>query len=524
MSRKLLVIALVFGLLVGNLAYAPVVLGGQDYPYYLTMDSGLKAYPEVKITKFPAPSGIRIEFRSATHSDYGASTYPVVGSTSFSNGYSDYSSYFVYNAYISGDDQWFGYSCLYVGSTGEDIIVSPTPGTYNHSYFYSLTVPGDAHWALNGGTGSWLDNPTGTAGAGDLGDGWVAYDDPGMGVITPPELSVTIDSGPTSVDLVNGGTWHAAATGGTTPYTYYWDWMILGGSYHYNTPFDPVGPTGSDTYSHTWSTAGTYVLECMVQDAAGTWADGTYQVSAAAVIGSYHALFARYGDKGQYLNVQVDDAAGNPVTISSTASTQYGLYEAGGAFGWFAADSEAAQLVTYTWRWVMSYTVTPPGLALPPPADFWIETSIHLAVPNIDLQVTHHFTSLSETLDLWYGPGGDQQVPETPPSETSTLPDWLQPVYDMFVRLLRFLFVPSASDFSAQLASGWILIASPVPSITPQYTLPFPNPQHLLAPTGDSVNIDFSVVQGYAGYSIMHTIVQVLMYAILVFIALGIVT
>jgi hypothetical protein len=138
--------------------------------------------------------------------------------------------------------------------------------------------------------------------------------------------------------------------------------------------------------------------------------------------------------------------------------------------------------------------------------------------------VTHHFTSLSETLDPWYGPEGNPQVPETPPTETSTLPDWLQPVYDMFVRLLRFLFVPSASDFSAQLASGWILITSPVPSITPQYTIPFPNPSHLLAPTGDSVNIDFSVVQGYAGYSIMHTIVQVLMYAILVFIVIGIIT
>jgi hypothetical protein len=337
-------------------------------------------------------------------------------------------------------------------------------------------------------------------------------------------LAVTIDSGPTSVDLVNGGTWHAAATGGATPYTYYWDWSPLGGAYHYNTPFDPLGPTGSDTYSHTWPTAGTYVLECMVQDADGTWADDTYQVSAASVIGSYHALFARYGDKGQYLNVQVDDAAGNPVTISSTAGTQYGLYEAGGAFGWFAADSEAAQLVTYTWRWVMGYTVTPPGLSLPPPADFWIETSIHLAVPNIDLQVTHHFTSLSETLDPWYGPEGDPQVPETPPSETSTLPDWLQPVYDMFVRLLRFLFVPSSSDFSAQLASGWLLIASPVPSITPQYTIPFPNPNHLLAPTGDSVNIDFSGIQAYSGYSTYKTIVQVVLDAILLFIVISLVT
>jgi len=344
----------------------------------------------------------------------------------------------------------------------------------------------------------------------------------GYHAVWPEALAVSI-AGPTAVDLVNGGTWTATATGGTTPYTYYWDWSTLGGTYHYNTPFDPIGPTGSATYSHTWPTAGTYVLECMVKDAANTWVSATYQVTAASVAGSYHALFTRYGDKGQYLNVQVDDATGNPVTISSTANTKYGLYEAGGAFGWFTADSEAAQLVTYTWRWVMSYTVTPPGLALPPPADFWIETSIHLAVPNIDLQVKHHFTSLSETWDPWFGPTGNQLVPETPPSETSTLPDWLQAVYDMFVRLFRFLFVPSASDFSSQLASGWILIASPVPSITPQYTIPFPNPSHILAETGDSVNIDFSGIQSYSGYAAYKAIVQVILDALLVFLVISLV-
>ena len=502
MSRKLLVILVVFGLLVGNLTHVPIARATTWYnfttaPTYMQINHYGDGSYRVGLWCDGAWVGNYWNLGATQNQTY--SFFCSVGMTSTGGGF-DWLSTGNYDL------------CAVFGSTSEVI----GDGQYHE---VQIACSGDYAGVGKGWTWNWsgfINVPVVALGA-----TWTGSPDTQE---APVPLAVTIDSGPTSVDLVNGGTWHAAATGGATPYTYYWDWMILGGTYHYNTPFDPVGPTGSDTYSHTWPTAGTYVLECMVRDADGTWADATYQVSAASVIGSYHALFARYGDKGQYLNVQVDDAAGNPVTISSTAGTRYGLYEAGGAFGWFAADNEAAQLVTYTWRWVMGYTVTPPGLSLPPPADFWIETSIHLAVPNIDLQVTHHFTSLSETLDPWYGPGGDPQVPETPPAETSTLPVWLQPVYDMFMRLLRFLFVPSASDFSAQLASGWLLIASPVPSITPQYTIPFPNPNHLLAPTGDSVNIDFSVVQGYAGYSIMHTIVQVLMYAILVFIVIGIIT
>jgi hypothetical protein len=83
--------------------------------------------------------------------------------------------------------------------------------------------------------------------------------------------------------------------------------------------------------------------------------------------------------------------------------------------------------------------------------------------------------------------------------------------------------VPSASDFSAQLASGWILIASPVPSITPQYTIPFPNPQHLLAETGDSVNIDFSGIQSYSGYAVYKAIVQAILDALLLFLVISLV-
>jgi hypothetical protein len=104
------------------------------------------------------------------------------------------------------------------------------------------------------------------------------------------------------------------------------------------------------------------------------------------------------------------------------------------------------------------------------------------------------------------------------------LPDWLQAVYDMFVRLFKALFQPDATEFGKQLAGSWVTIASPVPSITPQYTIPFPNPNHLLAPTGDSVNIDFSGIMSYSGYSTYKLIVQVFLDAILVFVVIALVT
>jgi hypothetical protein len=97
---------------------------------------------------------------------------------------------------------------------------------------------------------------------------------------------------------------------------------------------------------------------------------------------------------------------------------------------------------------------------------------------------------------------------------------WL---WDLLVKLFRFLFVPSATDFSKQIASGWILITSPVPTITPQYTIPFPNPDHLLAPTGDSVNIDFSAISTWTYYATVKALVQAFLYAILIFVVIGIV-
>jgi hypothetical protein len=356
-----------------------------------------------------------------------------------------------------------------------------------------------------------------------IGGGYPGGSDPGPGVYPGDyePLLVTIDSGPTAVDLVDAGTWHATATGGTGPYTYAWDYGVIG-------PFFLYGSGTGDTFTKLL-TSGNWTIAVRATDSLGATAYDDIVVSAASIAGSYQAHLQRSGPLGQYMSVNVTDAAGAPVTISSTSGTQYGLYEAGGAFGWFAADSEAVQYITYTWRWNMSYTITPPGLAIKPPPDFWFQSSIHLAIPNLNLLVTHHFTGTSEIIDPWFPPGPpgtdvDPVIPETPPAPTTTLPDWLMPLWDFLVKLFKALFQPDATEFGKQLSGSWVTIASPVPAITPQYTIPFPNPQHLLAPTGDSVNIDFSGIMSYTGYSVYKLIVQVLLDAILVFVVISIIT
>ena len=340
------------------------------------------------------------------------------------------------------------------------------------------------------------------------------YDGPITGYIQLP-LSVTIDSGPMAVDLVDGGTWHATATEGSGGYTYAWAYWSFETVPNYN------AGTGQ-TFAHVFP-AGIWTVGVKATDSSGATVYTTITVTAASVIGSYEAHFTRSGAYGQYMSVYVTDTAGNYVTISSTANTNFGIYAtSGGEFGWVNADYEAVQFVTYTWRWTMSGNFG--GATSPPPADFWLWSSIHLAVPNVDLVVNHHFVSLSDTYNTWSGPEGNPLTPETPPVPTSVLPDWLQAVYDMFVRLFKALFQPDATEFGKQLAGSWVTIASPVPSITPQYTIPFPNPNHLLAPTGDSVNIDFSGIMSYSGYSTYKLIVQVFLDAILVFVVIALVT
>ena len=398
--------------------------------------------------------------------------------------------------------------CSVLGVTNQTI----TDGAYHE---VSIACSGDYAGVGKGWTWNWsgfINLPTGGTGGAVVA---------AQTQEAPVPLAVTIDSGPTAVDLVDGGSWHATATDGSgTGYTYAWDYGPIGPFFTY--------PIAGQTFTHIF-TAGNWTISVRVTDSLGATAYDDIVVTAATIAGAYQAHLTRSGPLGQYMSITVTDAAGAPVTISSTSGTQYGLYEAGGAFGWFAADTEAVQYITYTWRWTMSYTITPPGLAIKPPPDFWFQSSVHLAIPNLNLLVMHHFTGISDIVDPWFPPGEPGTdvgpvIPETPPSPTSTLPDWLAPLWDFFVRLFKALFQPDATEFGKQLSGSWVTIASPVPSITPQYTIPFPNPSHLLAPTGDSVNIDFSGIMSYTGYSTYKLIVQVVLDAILLFVVISIIT
>lgn len=403
---------------------------------------------------------------------------------------------------VWGDSAWKGLVFTIVGgdSSGANHTISSPGGTFYYGVdnYYQVVVPAF----------TWTGRLTDTAGA------WVDI----SGYVAEP-LSVSIE-GPASVDTTDTNTWHATATGGTGPYTYAWDYGVIG-------PFFLYGSGTGDTFTKLL-TSGNWTIAVRATDSLGATAYDDIVVSAASIAGSYQAHLTRSGSYGQYMSVYVTDAAGAYVTISSTANTQFGIYAtAGGAFGWVAADSEAVQYVTYTWRWTMSANFG--GATSPPPADFWFQSSVHLAIPNLNLLVMHHFTGTSEIIDPWFPPGPpgtdvDPVIPETPPAPTTTLPDWLTPLWDFLVKLFKALFQPDATEFGKQLSGSWVTIASPVPAITPQYTIPFPNPQHLLAPTGDSVNIDFSGIMSYTGYSTYKTIVQVVLDAILLFVVISIIT
>lgn len=392
-----------------------------------------------------------------------------------------------------------------IGLSGEGLWTAFTNGAYHVvSWSAGTLVPGDFDginlYTWPAGSMS-MKLPSTTNGV------WVSA------IVHP---SVTI-SGPSAVDLVHTNTWTATGAGGTGPYTYAWAYGPIGPFFTY--------PYAGATLSKKLTT-GKYTIEARVTDSTGATAISDLVVSASSVVGAYQAHFARTGSLGQYMIVNVTDTNGDPVTISSTAGTTYGWYITG-AYITLPADTEAAQLASdpYSWQWEMTYTVEVPIYAIMnPPFDFYLTTTIHLAVPNIDIQVTHHFGNANELYDVWSGPTGISLVPEIPPTESSTQPAWVQEVKQWGLNILSVLFVPSSTDFSTQVSQGWVVITSPVPTIVPQYTIPFPNPNHLLAPTGDSVNIDFSVISTWTYYSTVKALVQVCLYAILVFIVIGIVT
>lgn len=515
MSRKLLVILLVFGLLVGNLAYAPVVsaasysFGGAAYGNLIlgATDAAVFVYSSTEIVW----SGSRIDASSpgayqwTTASNYG------VGSVLVDGVERDNTNGTVGCGFPGYIDVLYLNSSPYTIVNARVRVYNLTSGTHTISWYGSGTLVGHTY-SVSGSVAAYDDALYGVGGENPMGD-------PGVGVwpTLGPPLSVTI-AGPSAVDTTVGGTWTATAAGGTSPYTYLWSYGLTSGfptnaTTHYGSTLSVVLAPGTNTVQVTAADAA---------DPAGDAVDSVSVVSADQVA-SYHILLQRVGSVGQYVEATAWDNTGQPVEITGTADSEIGIYYVAPdpvGFNWSAIDEAYAVVGSWAWRWSIWGGIQ----------HEWFKSTITITGGHV-ISVIAEFVGTGQNLDIWVSPDDIQINPPVPPGVEEVEPDWVKTgkeILNWFLEqikaLLKILFVPTATDFSSQLASGWVVITSPVPSITPQYTIPFPNPNHLLAPTGDSVNIDFSVVQEYAGYSIMHTIVQVLMYAILVFIALGIVT
>jgi hypothetical protein len=339
-------------------------------------------------------------------------------------------------------------------------------------------------------------------------------------------LSASI-AGPSMVETGQSGTWTATASGGTAPYTYEWYLLPAGSSLLGDDPGLIATGTAS-TFTHTMTVAGAFQVSLTVLDSTGAAVAATATVNVGATLGTgYRIEFARSGTQGLYLAVSVYDGITGIISpIASTSGTQAGWYDNWGtttnSFHWVASPSEAVWWQAFSWRWTLRFAY-PDGSLGPPPEDFWFQTTITLT-NGTHLSVMHHFTTYGENSDTWTDDTGAVAVPETPPAAESSLPAWVQALLDGFKAVIRSAFVPSATDFSSQVAQGWVVITSPVPTIVPQYTIPFPNPNHLLASTGDSVNIDFSMISTWTYYATVKALVQVCLDAVLVFIVIGIVT
>lgn len=339
-------------------------------------------------------------------------------------------------------------------------------------------------------------------------------------------LSASI-AGPSMVETGQSGTWMATASGGTAPYTYEWYLLPAGSSLLGDDPGLIATGTAS-TFTHTMTVAGAFQVSLTVLDSTGAAVAATATVNVGATLGTgYRIEFARSGTRGLYLAVSVYDGITGIISpIASTSGTQAGWYDNWGtttnSFHWVASPSEAVWWQAFSWRWTLRFAY-PDGSLGPPPEDFWFQTTITLT-NGTHLSVMHHFSTYGENSDTWTDDTGAVAVPETPPAAESSLPAWVQELLERFKGVIRWAFVPSATDFSSQVEQGWVVITSPVPTIVPQYTIPFPNPNHLLASTGDSVNIDFSMISTWTYYATVKVLVQVCLDAVLVFIVIGIVT
>ena len=516
--RRLLVLLVVLGLLAGGIARIPVVRGSvtpvMSYVYIRPSSGNYSQYATVIVSSVP------MGFTGTSSFPDGAWSW-----INSNNGYVSLSCHLLSGGYTYSN--WAGYSFGWLGTldnlAGYAVVGSvPTSG-------YGWGTVQDLSWWLtisgnyNDNRSSWWASTQG------------AIDMAGSGTISG--VSFTADSskipvsvsiaGPAMVETGQSGTWTATAAGGTAPYTYQWYLLPAGSSLLGDDP-GLIATGTAATFSHTMTVAGAFQVSLTVLDSTGAAVAATQLVNVGATLGTgYRIEFARSGTSGLYLAATVYDGITGIISpIASTSGTQAGWYDNWGvtsnSFHWVASPSEAVWWQAFSWRWTLRVAY-PDGSLGPPPEDFWFQTTIILT-NGAHLSVMHHFATYGENSDTWNDDTGAVAVPETPPAETSELPAWVQALLDGFKSVIRWAFVPSSTDFSNQVSQGWVVITSPVPTIVPQYTIPFPNPNHLLASTGDSVNIDFSMISTWTYYATVKALVQVCLDAVLIFIVIGIVT
>ena len=106
--------------------------------------------------------------------------------------------------------------------------------------------------------------------------------------------------------------------------------------------------------------------------------------------------------------------------------------------------------------------------------------------------------------------------------------DFLKAVWaefkDWFVKTMKVLFVPNATDFSSQIAQGWVQVSNPLPGVTPQYTIDIPMSTTLGTQNGVAT-IDFKTpITSWSGYSTMQSVIRLGLYTLLVFLIWSMVT
>jgi hypothetical protein len=460
MSKKLLVILLVFGLVVGNLTLAPVAKGVTNQ-WTTTMN-------------IVTDTSLRFQFAI-----YCYGTFP----TSW-----------VWDSITLAGPSGVVYYDSGASAPYETYKWNTSNGANAATGTYTVTYHATSNLGVASGTVSYVY----TGGDQSFGTGPV-YDWESL------PLEVTL-SGLGYCAVGTPYTCTATATGGTSPYQYLFQiqWVtVIGGVNNYTTVYTgTLQSSGSFTY--TFSFIGDFLIKVTAIDSGGGGeAYDTLELNASV---NKPVLWAQIYDIPDgnaamtYLNFKLfpdSVSKANPPVANGAIETQY-------------------------------YTITSPGTVEQGSVYYMLTPVLITALPNpLLIYVNYHdpnskedwsyvfsFDTTNWGANSWALSNGDTGTGSGTPGAFA----WL---WDLLVRLFKVLFVPSSSDFTANLASGWITIASPVPTITPQYTIPFPNPVDI---SGEASEISFANIQTWTYYSTVKTIMQVFLDGILVFIVIGLVT